>query len=618
MKKIYIILILILSLGIFSACHGDDGDKDHENEIPVGWNGKSVTYTAEDIRKFGSATPAGTANYNTNDDTVSIWNIDASLDNYGGVQTPSLSLDFSKAVIFKMEVLGSYTQYIVKLAVEGESEYYYVLSDEGKTGTISVNVVDAMLSDKYRIKNTQPDPGYQNGWKYDGEKKNCSFHILAKGPDGEKQTAELVLKSISIFNDQPAVTQVQIVSNQIQDDKIEALKGSEPILLSAKITPDVTNKNILWSSADGNIAKVNANGSLEFVGVGETYISAISEIDQSKSAKILVNVKSGYEDPLLLAEKINSLKYDGNSADIELFKDLFNTTWAEDAIMSQGLWLSSKKALDFRLSGNLLRIDNYFTKDTEELVNEANNNSNLNQAFTNLSLGNGNALVYRNIGGKLYKENYSGSLRVCYATFNGSWEKVPAYKEEAIVIWENGDVKKFEIEVVATKLIASFTGPDFIDSNKWTIPDRTKQSLDPVVHSLSPARLELSSNTVIITQNKYPEAKYCFGGIVSNILSAETEVEIIIDVNSLNKMNDFVKTMWEIKVLYYDENKNIISSNPLKIESGNTTGLKTVKFTPAYDNFRIYLAVNGSDIGAQFSDAQMQIRSLKIHEVNKG
>ena len=607
---------MILSFGIFSACDGDDPDNSHENENPVGWNGKNVTYTAEDIRKFGSATPAGTANYNTNDDTVSIWNIDASLDNYGGVQTPSLSLDFSKAVIFKMEVLSSYTQYIVKLAVEGESEYYYVLSDEGKTGTISVNVVDAMLSDKYRIKNTQPDPGYQNGWKYDGEKKNCSFHILAKGPDGEKQTAELVLKSISIFNDQPAVTEVQIVSDQIQDNRIEALKGSEPILLSATITPDVTNKNILWSSADENIAKVNADGSLEFVAVGETYINAISELDQSKSAKILVNVKSGYENPLLLAEKINSLKYAGNSADIEIFTDLFNTTWAEDAAMSQSLSLSSKKALDFRLSGNQLRIDNYFTKETEELVNEANNNSDLNQAFTNLSLGYGNAQVFRNIGGKLYKENYSASLKVCYATFNGSWEKIPTYKEEAIVIWDNGDIKKYEIEVVATNLIASFTGPDFIDSNQWTIPDRTKQSLDPVVHSLSPARFELSSNTVIITQNKYPEAKYCFGGIVSNILSAEKEVEIIIDVISLNKMNDFVKTMWEIKVLYYDESKNIISSNPLKVESGNTTGLKTVKFTPAYDNFRIYLVVNGSDIGAQFSDAQMQIRSLKIHEIN--
>ena len=43
------------------------------------------------------------------------WNIDASLDNYGGVQTPVLNLDFSKAVIFEMNALSAYSQYIVKL-----------------------------------------------------------------------------------------------------------------------------------------------------------------------------------------------------------------------------------------------------------------------------------------------------------------------------------------------------------------------------------------------------------------------------------------------------------------------------------------------------------------------
>ena len=121
-----------------------------------------------------------------------------------------MELDFSKAVIFQMEVVSCYTQYIVKLSVAGEKEYYYVLSDEGTTGLISVNVVDAMLCDKYREKNTQPDPGYATGWKYDGQKKNCTFHILAKGPSGEQQTAEVVVKSIAIYNDQEAVTGVSI------------------------------------------------------------------------------------------------------------------------------------------------------------------------------------------------------------------------------------------------------------------------------------------------------------------------------------------------------------------------------------------------------------------------
>ena len=106
---------------------GENSDSQSENtsEIPR-WNGESVRYSAYHISQFGSATPAGVANYNESTDSVSIWNIDASLDNYGGVQTPVLYLDFSKAVIFEMDVIDAYSQYIVKLAVEGELEYYYV------------------------------------------------------------------------------------------------------------------------------------------------------------------------------------------------------------------------------------------------------------------------------------------------------------------------------------------------------------------------------------------------------------------------------------------------------------------------------------------------------------
>ncbi|MFA5290498.1 MAG: hypothetical protein WC351_05595, partial [Candidatus Izemoplasmatales bacterium] len=136
--------------------------------FPV-WNTESIHYEAAHIRMFGSGTPAGTVHYDSLNDLAVIWNIDASLDNYGGVQTPMLALDFSQAVIFQMEVVDVYMQYIVKLAVQGESEYYYVLSDEPTTGLVSINVVDAMLSDKYRIRNTQPDPGYQSGWKYAGQ-----------------------------------------------------------------------------------------------------------------------------------------------------------------------------------------------------------------------------------------------------------------------------------------------------------------------------------------------------------------------------------------------------------------------------------------------------------------
>ena len=612
-NKIFIILILVFTIFIFSACD-DQTNGDIPKDI-IGWNGKSVTYKASDIKNFGSATPAGMANYLEDTDTVAIWNVDASLDNYGGIQTPLLTLDFSKAVIFEMEVVSSYSQYIVKLAVEGELEYYYVLSDEGTTGTISINVVDAMLSSKYRTKNTQPDPGYATGWKYDNLKKNCTFHILAKGPDGEKQTAELVLKKISIINDQTAVTKVEILSTQIDNEKIEALKGSNPISLTSKISPEsVTNKNVIWTSSNPKIASVNQEGLLSFIGVGKTYIMATSALDQSKSTSILVDVKSGFENPSELTTKLKTLNYDGSSNNLSDFTDLFNTSWASESDMSQTVNISSRLALNYHIENNIIKVENYFDLNNPNHVNEAANYSNLNKAYTMLSLNGGsNATVYRNINGKLYQEIYEGGIKVNYADYTNQWSKMNTYQEQTIIVWANGTVKKYSLNVVSTTLVKAYMANDFVNTNLWTIPDRTKQNLDGVIHALSPASITINNDIVTVKQNKYPEAKYCFGGIVSNILTADIskELEIVINVHGLNQMNDFVKTMWEIKIIYY-QNDSVVSSNPLKVESGNTTGTHTFKFMPAYDNFRIYLVVNGSDIGAQFADATMQIKSLKL------
>ncbi|MDD4389123.1 MAG: Ig-like domain-containing protein [Bacilli bacterium] len=616
MKKIYLFLILLVSTFILIGCNKEKPD---DNTI-VGWDGKSVTYKAINIKNFGSATPAGTTNYNSGDDTVSIWNIDASLDNYGGIQTPTLTLDFSRAVIFKMEVISSYTQYIVKLAVEGESEYYYVLSDEGVPGVVSVNVVDAMLSDKYRLRNTQPNPGYNQGWKHAGTKKNCNFHILAKGPDGEKQTAELIIKSISVYNNQPAVTDIKIISDQLVDNHIEALKGSSGIRLQSTISPStIVNKNVIWTSSNPDIASVSKDGFLLFAGVGETSIHATSEIDQSKVASIDVNVKSGYEDPTQLTDKLNSLNYQGNTSDLATFNDLYRTSWDTEKAMTHSLSYVGLDALDYRLSSYSLRVDNYFNKNNANDVKDAENNKNSNFAYADLSLGKGNATVYRNIAGKLYKEQYNGTLKFAYAVYNGTWEKSPSYQEQAIVIWNNGDIKKYEINVIATTLIADYSALDLGNTDLWTVPDWQKQSIDPIAHALSPARLTIESNVARIKQNKYPEAKYCFGGILSNILTVDSDnmAEIILDVHNLNQMNEFVKTMWELKIIYYDQDgRTVINSNPLKIASGNTVGLKTINFTPVYRRFRIYLVVNGSDIGAQFVDAQMEIRSLKMHTID--
>ncbi|MFA5005893.1 MAG: Ig-like domain-containing protein [Candidatus Izemoplasmatales bacterium] len=578
----------------------------------------TTSYDAEAIAAFGSATPAGMAFYRAEGDTAVIWNVDASLDNYGGVQTPTIRLDFSKAVIFRMEVVDCFEQYIVKLAVEGESEYFYVLSDSGASGVVSINVVDAMLSTKYRVKNTQPDPGYASGWKYDGEIKNCSFHILAKGPDGEKQTAELVLKSISITNDTEPVTGVSIISEAIVGNAVERLKGSDPVALSAAISPAVGDGSVLWSSLDEEVATVDENGSVAFVGVGTTSIVATAAVDQSKSAAVDIVVRSGYEDPAALASRLGELAFDGTAGDAQAFLDLYRTTWEGEN--DQEYAIAGAPFLAVRRNGRAAIVENYF--DPESPADVAVADAALSGGTSEIGIalaGSGGATVYRMTDGVLVSERYAASFGAVYAEHAAAWSKSDTYEERAIVVWDDGSVRKYELTMLAATLISAFEASAFADPARWIVPDRTRQADDAVIHALSPASVTLSGDVAVIRQDKYPEAKYCFGGLVSGVLAAPEghAVEFILDVGELNRMNDYVKTMWEIRILYYPSIDGApVSANPIKIASGNEAGVQTVAFTPAYPFFRVYLVVNGSDIGAQFADATMRIRSLKIYSLD--
>lgn len=583
------------------------------------WDGEQVIYDVSQIRSFGSATPSGVANYNEEDNTVSVWNTDASLDNYGGIQTPSLLLDFSKSVIFEMKVESVFSEYIIKLAVEGESEYYYVISDESRTGTISVNVVDAMLSDKYRAKNTQPDPGYQDGWIYDGQIKNCSFHILAKGPDGERQTAELVISQIAIYNNQTAISHISIGSNAIHNNQIDLLKGSDSIDLTYTLLPSsVENKQVFWETDDETIASVDSQGRLTPVGVGQTFVTVTSIVDQSKQDRVLINVLSGYEDLSILKSELNNLEYGGSDNDYELFDDMFKTSFGTNEV--QEVVLPELNALDYRLDGHKLFIENYFDANNTIHVSEASASLIGNDAKLSIQLNhNGVAQVYEMIDNRLYKYDNTSAIDFVYARYTDGWKTEDNHLIKYIIVWDNGDVKKIELNLMKTTLLGDYSPSNLANSDLWLVPDRTKQDEDSVINALSPALVNIKNDSVEIKQNKYPESKYSFGGIVSELfmVDPETSLQIIIDVDDLNQMNDFVKTMWEIKVIYYQsDGVTAVNTNPLRVASSNQAGTHVIDFKPTYQYFRIYLVVNGSDIGAQFADATMILGGLKIYQID--
>ncbi|MFA5481151.1 MAG: Ig-like domain-containing protein [Bacilli bacterium] len=614
-KKAFLSIVLIVAL---SSCNPSDSSSVSSSEgsdFP-NWNGESIIYSAQNISLFGSGTPSGIATYDSDDDKVVIWNTDASLDNYGGVQTPMLLLDFSKAVVFEMDVISCYSEYIVKLAVEGVNETFYVLADDGDTGLISINVVDSMLSEKFATRRASPDPGYENGWWFDGMSKRCSFHILAKGPDGERQTAELVLGHLSIYNNMTAVTGVEISSSEIVSGTIAKLKGSQNITLTGSVSPSsIENQTLLWSSSNPDIASIDEFGSLSFSDVGKAVISAKSKIDQSKTTSVIVNVLSGFENPAALKNELISLAYGGSNTDVERFRDLFATTWGDNILQTTSA--EAMTALKVHEYAGKKVYENYFDGGNSAHVLEAQNHRAGDIASFNLYLsGVTNANVYRLIDGQLYQSTYSASLKAKYAFYTSTWAYVNKYAEQSIVVTSLGDVYKYEFDVFPSLIIGQYSPSDFVSGGEWIIPDRSKKAEDSIAHALSPASIHVEGDVLVMKQNKYPEAKYCFGGIISKTyaIQASQEMTMLFDVASLNEKSPYVKTMWELKIIYYDElGSTAINSNPLKVASDNVAGFHSVTFTPAYRHFRIYMVVNGSDIGEQFPDAEMRIRSFKMY-----
>ena len=122
----------------------------------------------------------------------------------------------------------------------------------------------------------------------------------------------------------------------------------------------------------------------------------------------------------------------------------------------------------------------------------------------------------------MYKSTNTNVLNLEYAYNDDSWYQVDTYFAKVIVVWQDGTVKKLNFKVLAADLLADFSATDLNDSNLWTIPDRSKQDEDPIINALSPAILMIDNENISIKQNKYPESKYCFGGIVSNMFSVDS------------------------------------------------------------------------------------------------
>ena len=145
----------------------------------------------------------------------------------------------------------------------------------------------------------------KDGCKIDEDKeltfngtKPSSGTITIK-PDGKVQIKDLVINNYKC-NYKENSTEIECLSsgeifaNDIVIKGDDGLDIGEKMTLSAIITPEeTTNKNVIWTSSDENVATVDENGVVTGVGSGEVTITATTA--NGKMATKLVKVLTAFE-----------------------------------------------------------------------------------------------------------------------------------------------------------------------------------------------------------------------------------------------------------------------------------------------------------------------------------
>ena len=94
------------------------------------------------------------------------------------------------------------------------------------------------------------------------------------------------------------------------------LEGGETVKLIATVNEDASNKNIIWTSADSNVASVRADGTVLGLHVGTTTITGTSEANPELTVTCTVTVTSNMPIPTPFEFYYNAENYDVNTHSI--------------------------------------------------------------------------------------------------------------------------------------------------------------------------------------------------------------------------------------------------------------------------------------------------------------
>jgi len=86
------------------------------------------------------------------------------------------------------------------------------------------------------------------------------------------------------------VTGGEVENITLNEEELTLLEGGK-VRLTATVTPEDSNQNVVWTSSDTSVATVDANGNVTAVKAGDATITATAEGDASKSATCAVTVE---------------------------------------------------------------------------------------------------------------------------------------------------------------------------------------------------------------------------------------------------------------------------------------------------------------------------------------
>lgn len=147
------------------------------------------------------------------------------------------------------------------------------------------------------------------------------------------------------------VSVITKVSGVTLDQSNVSIAAGEKVALKATVNPDnATNKNVVWSSSNPAVAKVDQNGNVTAVKNGIAIIKVVTK-DQSRTAQCVVKVTTSVESSISISEK--SVTIDSGKT----FK-LTSTVYPQNSTANNSIvWTTSNpKVVTVDQSGNIKAI----------------------------------------------------------------------------------------------------------------------------------------------------------------------------------------------------------------------------------------------------------------------